>query len=167
MPLPDDVRDLADGILGQLDEARGFYLNTRQAWRVVQQVADEGRGVGILDGVHGQEVPASELKDLAQRYASVHLAMSVFKGLSGLLEDWIIGLTRLWLTAYPVQLDAASSEAAERPRSLRREEIQVPLDRRALSASVLRVVAAERRINGRSGDPAIVGPLTVIPPTSL
>ena len=97
-----------------MDEARGFYLNTRQAWRVVQQVAEEGRGVGILDGVSGQDVPASEMEVVGQHYVPVHLAVSVFKDLSGLLEDWILGLTRLWLTAYPVQLDPASSEAAER-----------------------------------------------------
>jgi hypothetical protein len=31
MPLPEEIRDLADWILGRLDEARGFYLHTRQA----------------------------------------------------------------------------------------------------------------------------------------
>ena len=31
MPLPDSVRDLADRILGRLDEARDFYLHTRVA----------------------------------------------------------------------------------------------------------------------------------------
>ena len=164
MPLPDQVRDLADEILGQLDKARGFYLNTRQAWRVVQQVAEEGRGVGILDGVIGQEVPASEMEVVGQHYVSVHLAVSVFKDLSGLLEDWITGPTRLWLTTYPVQLDAASSEAAERfDRSAgRRSRFPYDPDRRALSASVLRVVAAERRIDGRSGDPAIVGSIVTL-----
>ena len=112
MPLPDDVRDLAERILDRLDEVRDFYLHTAQAWRVVQQIADEGRPVGIVESVSGQEMSASDLEVLSQHYVSDHLAMSVFKGLSGLLEDWIIGLTRLWLTAYPVQLDAASSEAA-------------------------------------------------------
>jgi len=150
MPLPDDVRDLGDEILGQLDEARGFYLNTRQAWRLVHQIALEGHPVGIVEAVSGQEVSATDLKALAQHYVSVHLAESAFRGLSALLEDWIIGLARLWLTAYPVQLDAASSEAAERPRSLRREEIQVPLsdiltapDRDAILAGVVERVVRE------------------------
>jgi hypothetical protein len=63
---------------------------------------------------------------MAQRYVTVHLSGSAFKGLSSLLEDWIIGLGRLWLTAYPVQLNAASNDASERPRS-QRQEIQIPL----------------------------------------
>ena len=127
MPLPDDIRGLADRLLGRLAETRDFYVHTRQAWRVVQQIAHEGRSVGIVDTSNGRDVPAPDLEPLAQRYVTVHLAESTFKGLSGLLEDWIVGLSRLWLAAFPVQLGAASSEAAERGRSQRREEIQVPL----------------------------------------
>ena len=43
---------------------------------------------------------------------TIYLAEFAFRDLSGLLEDWIMGLARLWLTAYPVQLDAASTESA-------------------------------------------------------
>src|SRR5689334_1860858 len=121
MPLDEEVRNLADRILGRLDEARDFYLHTRQAWRVVQQLAHERRAVGIVDTTSGLEVPATDLEPLAQRYVTVHLSESVFRGLSGLLEDWICGLARLWLMAYPRQLDAASNEAADRTRSQRRE----------------------------------------------
>jgi len=74
---------------------------------------------------------------------TVHLAESTFKQLSGLLEDWILGLARLWLTAYPRQLEAASREASGGPRSQRRDEIQISLsdvlaapDREALLAGV-------------------------------
>jgi len=67
MPLPDDVRALADRTLGRLDEARDFYLHTRQAWRVAQQIAHEGRPVGIVDTASGLEVPAPDLGPLAQR----------------------------------------------------------------------------------------------------
>ncbi len=72
-------------------------------------------------------MPAPDLELMAQRYVTVHLSESTFTGVSGLLEDWIIGLAGLWLTTYPVQLDAAYNEAAERSRSQRREEIQVLL----------------------------------------
>ena len=96
MPLAEDVRDLADRILTRLDEARAFYLHTRQAWRVVQQLAFEGHSVGIVDTVSGKEVPATDLEPLAQRYVTVHLAESAFRGLSGFLEDWICGLAHVW-----------------------------------------------------------------------
>jgi hypothetical protein len=154
MPLPDDVRHLADRILSQLDESRGFYLNTREAWRVVHQIAVDGHPVGIVDAVGGREISAEDLKALAERYVSVHLAESAFRGLSGLLEDRLMGLIRLWLTAYTVQLDAAASEAAERPRAQRREEIHVPLsdilaapDRDAILAGV--VVRVVRELSQR------------------
>jgi len=87
-----------------------FYLHTRQAWRVVQQIAHENRSVGIVDTATGQEVLAHDLELMAQRYVTVHLAESAFKGISGLLEDWILGLARLWLAAYPKQLVAAYNE---------------------------------------------------------
>ncbi len=150
MPLPDQVRDLANRILVRLDEARDFYLHTRQAWRLVQQIAHEGRSVGIVDMATAQEVPATDLEPLAQRYVTVHLSESTFKSLSALLEDWMVGMARLWLTAYPIQLDAAYNEAADRSRSHRREEIQVPLshilavpDRTAILGGVVERVVRE------------------------
>jgi hypothetical protein len=71
MPLPIDVRALANRILARLDEFRDFYLHTQQAWRVVQQIAHEGRAVGIVDTPSGQEVPAPDLEPLAQRYVTL------------------------------------------------------------------------------------------------
>ena len=58
MPLPDDIRSLADRILGRLDEAREFYVHSRQAWRLVQQLARKGRPVGIVDLATKRHLPA-------------------------------------------------------------------------------------------------------------
>jgi hypothetical protein len=150
MALPDEIRVLAELILSRLDESRDFYLHTKQAWRVVEGVADEGRPVGIFGQAGGEDVPPPDLKPMAKRYVRVHLAQSVFKGFSGLLEEWILGLARLWLTAYPVQLDTAYNEAADRSRSQRRDEIHVPLseilaapDRDAILSGVIERVVRE------------------------
>ena len=155
MPPSDDIRALAGRIVGRLDESRDFYVHTGQAWRVVQQIANEGRPVGIVNASSGQEVSATDLEAMAQLYINVHLTGSVFKGLSGFLEDWIMGLVRLWLTAYPVQLDSAFNEATERSRSLRRDEIQVPLseilaapDREAILGGVIERVIRELAYKG-------------------
>jgi hypothetical protein len=43
MPLSDDIRGLADQVLDRVDEAREFYVHSRQAWRLVQQLARKGR----------------------------------------------------------------------------------------------------------------------------
>ena len=53
---------------------------------------------------------AHDLEPMAQRYVTVHLAESAFKGLFGLLKDWVLGLARLWLAAYPKQLVTAYNE---------------------------------------------------------
>lgn len=127
MPLAEAVQGLADRILARLDESRDFHLHTSQAWRVVQQLAHGGHAVGLVQTATGAPIPAGNLEALAQRYITVHLPESVFRGLAGLLEDWVSGLARLWLRAYPQQLKAASNEAADRPRSQRQDEIQVGL----------------------------------------
>lgn len=149
MPLPDDVRTLADQVLRRLGESRDFYLHTREAWRIVLRVVPEGRGVGIADATTGRELPISDLEPLAQRYVRVHLARSVFRDIASLLEDWVLGLARLWLTAYPVQLDAAANDVAGRSRA-QRGEIQVPLseilaapDREAILAGLAERVVRE------------------------
>ena len=64
------------------------------------------------------------MEALAQRYVTVHLSESAYKGLSGLLEDWMIGLARLWLTAYPVQLTLRSGRA---PSAGRRFKFPCPI----------------------------------------
>ncbi|MGP0064121.1 MAG: hypothetical protein ACLQGP_11050 [Isosphaeraceae bacterium] len=104
----------------------------------------------MFDRASSQEIPAPDLKPMAQRYVKIHLAESVFKGLSGLLEDWIMGLARVWLSGYPVQLDTAYNDAADRTRSQRRDEILVPLseilaapDRDAILGGVVERVVRE------------------------
>jgi hypothetical protein len=150
MSLSEDLLSLTVQTREHLGEIRDFYIHTTQAWRVVQQIAHEGRSVGIIDTSSGRDVPAPDLEPLAQRHVTVHLAESTFKELSGILEDWILGLSRLWLTAFPAQLGAAYAEAVERGRSQRREEIQIPLsevlgalDRDAILGGVVQRIVRE------------------------
>jgi hypothetical protein len=46
-----------------------------------------------------------DLEMRAHIYVRARLAESTFKDLSRLLADWILGLIRLWLMAYPEDLD--------------------------------------------------------------
>jgi hypothetical protein len=148
MPLPDEIRGLADEILSRLRESHDFYVHTRQAWRVVQQLALTGHPVGLVDTASGQDLPPLDLDPMAQRYVTVHLPESVFKGLSGLLEDWVLGLTRLWLKAHPEDLDLDYDSSTGRTRKKKQEEVRIPLshilhspDRDAiLSVEIERVV---------------------------
>ncbi len=129
MPLPGEIRASADRILGRLSEAQNFYIHTCQAWRLVQQLAHEGEPVGISDPVSGLDIPARDLETQAQRYMTVHLPESVFKNLSGLMEDWTLGLVRLWLIDHPEDLDTDFDKSTGRTRKKKQEEIQIPLSR--------------------------------------
>ena len=129
MPLSDDIRSLADRVLGRLDEAREFYVHSRQAWRLVQQLARKGRPVGIVDLATKRQLPTGDLESHAQKYVTGKLVESTFRELSSLLEDWVLGLIRLWLTAYPEDIDLNFDPATGQRRGRKQEEVQIPLSR--------------------------------------
>ncbi|MFI5454568.1 MAG: hypothetical protein ACHRXM_03870 [Isosphaerales bacterium] len=68
MPLSDDIRGLADQVLGRVDAVREFYLHSRQAGRLVQQLARKGRRVAIVDLATKRSVPAGDLESRAQSF---------------------------------------------------------------------------------------------------
>ena len=70
-----------------------------------------------------------DLESRAQKYVTVRLAESTFRDLSSLLEDWILGLIRLWLTAYPEDMDLNFDPATGQRRGKKQEEVQIPLSR--------------------------------------
>ena len=82
MPLSDDIRSLADRVLARLDEAREFYVHSRQAWRLVQQLARKGRPVGIVDLATKRPLPTGDLESRVEKYVTVRLAESTFRELS-------------------------------------------------------------------------------------
>jgi hypothetical protein len=45
------------------------------------------------------------------------------------LEDWILGLIRIWLRAYPEDMDLHFDPATGQRRSRKQEEVQIPLSR--------------------------------------
>jgi hypothetical protein len=129
MPLADEIRSLADRTVARLDEAREFYVHSRQAWRLVQKLARKGRPIGIIDLATKRPLPIGVLESRVERYVTVRLAESTFRELSTLLEDWILGLIRLWLTTYPEDLDLNFDPASGQRRGRKQEEVQIPLSR--------------------------------------
>ncbi len=129
MRLADDIRSLADRTAARLDEAREFYVHSRQAWRLMQKIARKGRPIGIIDLATKRPLPTGDLEARVERYVTVRLAESTFRELSTLLEDWILGLIRLWLTVYPEDLDLNFDPATGQRRGRRQEEVQIPLSR--------------------------------------
>jgi hypothetical protein len=128
MSLFDEIRALSDRVLGRLDQDREFYVHSRQAWRLVQKLADKGHPVGIVDLASKRQLPVAELESRSQAYV-IALAESIFKGLSSLMEDWILGLIRIWLRAYPEDMDLNFDPATGQRRGRKQEEVQIPLSR--------------------------------------
>jgi hypothetical protein len=95
----------------------------------VRRLARKGRPVGIVDLATKRPLPSGNLESRVERYVTVRLAESTFRELSSLLEDWILGLVRLWLTAYPEDIDLSFDPATGQHRGKKQEEVQIPLSR--------------------------------------
>ncbi len=129
MSLQVEIEALSSQITERLDASREFYVHTRQAWRLVEKVARKGRPVGIVDLTTRQSLSADDLGRRAQRYATVRLAESVFRDLSGLMEDWFIGVVRAWLTAHPEDLDLNFDPVTGQHRARRTRRSRSPSPR--------------------------------------
>ena len=75
----------------RLDESRDFYLHTQQAWRVVQQIAHEGRAVGIVDAATRELI--AELNPVIRGWGQYFCKAHIRK-LFARLDRWI--LRRIW-----------------------------------------------------------------------
>jgi hypothetical protein len=104
-------------------------VHSRQAWRLVQKLAHKGRPVGIVDLATKRHLSPGDLESRAQKYVSVQIGESMFRVLSTLLADWILGLIRLWLMTYPEDMDLNFDPATGQRRGKKQEEVQIPLSR--------------------------------------
>lgn len=105
MPLSDDIAALRDQILGDLAASHDYFVNTKQAWRIVQVYVDSGNTVEFQNTHTGNKVPAENLAAQAQFYVKEHLASATFQQFVSQFEDFVLGLIRLWLRAFPQRLD--------------------------------------------------------------
>ncbi len=129
MSLRDDLRALADQTQDRLSEAWAFYIHCRQAWRLLQQLARKGQPVGIVDLTTKRHLLQDEFESRVQKYTTVQLTETTFRELCRILEEWVLGLIRIWLIAYPEDLDLEFDPATGQRRNRERDEIQVPLSR--------------------------------------
>ena len=104
MPLVDQIRELAGRIQAELQEAHDYYQHTKVAWRLVQQLPDEGQLFSIRNMDTGTVVGAAELASLAQRYVTGYLAESIFQHYVTLFEDFVFGLLHAWLLVHPTSI---------------------------------------------------------------
>jgi hypothetical protein len=105
MPLSMDIATLRNQILGDLAAAHDYYTNTKQAWRVVLLDIASGHAIEFLNVHTGNKIPAADMPDQANIYFTRYLASATFQQFVSLLEDFVLGLIRLWLRAFPQRLE--------------------------------------------------------------
>jgi len=101
VPLADQIEKLADNTLKDLRSGHDYSVHTKAAWRLVKRIVDQGYQLRLRNQDTGTTVNAIDLAGLSQRYVTVYLAESIFGHFVSLFEDFIFGLLRLWLLAYP------------------------------------------------------------------
>lgn len=104
MPLGQEILQLCEEVLAKLDSSHDYYFHTTVAWRVVQESIRNGNRIHVTNSTTGNEISEPELMALAQIYAAEYIATSTFQTFIALLEHFVLGVIRLWLTHYPANL---------------------------------------------------------------
>jgi hypothetical protein len=110
MALADDIQALADRSLSALDASHDYYTYTKRVWRLLQQIVKEGRKFTFRNPTTGTQVDEQVLLGRAQLYVTDYPLSSTFHQFVSLFEDFLFGLLRYWLAAYP---DSLSNKQVE------------------------------------------------------
>ena len=104
MPLADEITRHRDLILADLDAAHDYYVNTKAAWRIVHHHIKRGGKVSVHNNSTGNRTTEREMIRKARFYVTHYLAVATFQQFVTLFEDFVFGLLRQWLFAYPQRL---------------------------------------------------------------
>jgi hypothetical protein len=133
------LANLSDRVVSDLRAAHDYHAHTVAVWRMVLELAGEGRTIDVSNFVTGTTVGAGELADLGPVYVQTYLAESVFQHCVTLFEDFVFGLIGIWLSAYPKGLGRGDS----RDRSERTIPLKIVLDAPDRDAIIRTVVDRE------------------------
>jgi len=106
MALVDEITRLRDNTAASLDASHDYYVHTKYAWRLVQQLVQHGHKATIDNQATGSTVDETQLSNLAQGYVTSFLASATFQHFVSLFERFVFDLLRVWLTEYPGSLAA-------------------------------------------------------------
>jgi hypothetical protein len=112
MPLADEIQALANRTLSALDASHDYYTYTKRVWRLLQQIVKEGRTFTFRNLTTGTRVDEQVLLGRAQLYITDYLISSTFQHFVSLFEDFVFGLLRSWLAAYPGSLSRKQVEVS-------------------------------------------------------
>jgi hypothetical protein len=104
MALADQLAKQRDLILADLDRVHDYYTHTKGAWQVVLSYPEQGESLIIRNTLTGNVLTEENLSETAQFYVDEYLLTTTFQQIIGLFEDFIFGLLREWLLAYPARV---------------------------------------------------------------
>jgi hypothetical protein len=133
MPLRDDIVAHSKSVLAELDAVHDYYANSKAAWRIVQKQIRAGRKLKIRNAVTGRVTTERELPGMAARYVADYLTSSTFQQFVSLFEDFLFGIMRHWLLAFP--------------QSLARKQIPVSVVLEASDLDAVKLAAVNRELN--------------------
>jgi hypothetical protein len=133
MPLADELARHRDLILGDLDAAHDYYTNTRAAWRIVRRYISDGGTVSVRNRSAGNVSTHHDLPAKAQLYVTEYLAVATLQQFVTLFEDFVFGVMRHWLLAYPQRLD--------------RKQVPMSLVLSAADLAEVKLAAVNRELN--------------------
>src|SRR4051794_26227587 len=101
MPLADDLTKHRDLIVVDLDAGHDYYTKTKAAWRIVLRYINKGGTISVRNRSTGNVSTHQDLPSKAQAYVTEYLAVATFQQFVSLFEDFVFGVMRHWLLAYP------------------------------------------------------------------
>jgi len=104
MTLIAEISRIRDDSLHSLDASHNYYVHTKRAWRLVQQIVRRGHKVSIRNLATGRTVDETELPGLAQKYVTGYLMSATFQDFVSHFERFTFDFLRAWLTEYPGSL---------------------------------------------------------------
>jgi hypothetical protein len=98
MPIPDDLRSIAERAKGDLNEVHDFYESSKIVWRSFQILVDEGHQVRVTNLATGNTIDQDILLQRAPKYIREYLATSTFIRFVSIFEvflfDFLLRLFR-------------------------------------------------------------------------
>ena len=110
MALTDELQQLREESLRALDDSHNYFTHTKIAWRLVQQMVQQGHTVTFRNQATGSTISERDLGVLAQGYVTGYLSSATFQHFVSLFEDFVFGFLRAWLTEYPGSLSGKQLE---------------------------------------------------------
>jgi hypothetical protein len=104
MALSDDIRALRDRALADINSIHDYYVETKVAWRIVDEVVASGHAFTIKNKTTGTVSTQRDLAARSRGYVSGQLAEATFQQFISTFESFFFDLLRLWLMAYPRSL---------------------------------------------------------------